>query len=393
MWRKLLFLFVLLGIGACFILTHRDPLMRKLSHGERVNAVVIGCDEVKGARHADAILFLSYDPHREFMDIMTLPRDTLIPGSPRAHTRLAEIFALAFKQRSSLHDGGRAVSVALSSSSMLGVNIPFYAVLDYVSFRKIVDLAGGVEVDIVEPMHYDDSWGKLHIHFSTGHYRLAGSATLEYVRYRSSQGDVGRISRQQSLIRNLARKLASPRAGFALLRHPGEYASLFKTNMSLFGMLTALYEFKHWDQSRMRFQSLPGKPHPRGWWLMQPEKVLRAMTLITLGKILEVQKSYPSEAILVEIFNASGKPRLAERLRRKIHGKGFDVVKVGNYGREAHRDKTVVVDRTGNLDKAMAVAKQIGVSDVLTAIDPSRQVDVTVILGKDMMIEKEGYSP
>lgn len=391
--RKLFFFLILLGIGVCLTLTHYDPLAGKLSRGERVNAVVIGCDEVKGARHADAILFLSYDPHREFLDIMTLPRDTLIPGSPRARTRLAEIFALAFRQRSSLHDGALAVSVALSSSNMLGVDIPFYAALDYAGFRRLVDLVGGVEVDIVEPMNYDDSWGKLHIHFSTGHYRLFGARMLEYVRYRGSRGDLGRIGRQQSLIRSLARGLASPRAGFALLRHPGEYLSLFKTNMSLFGILTTLYEFKHLDQSRMRFQSLPGKPHPRGWWLMQPGKVSQAMAVITRGEILEVPKSYPSEAILVEIFNASGKSRLAERLRRKIHGKGYDVVKVGNYGRGAHRDKTVVVDRTGNLDKAMVVAKQIGASDVLTAIDPSRQVDVTVILGKDMMIEKEGYTP
>ena len=29
----------------------------------------------------------------------------------------------------------------------------------------MVDLLGGVQVTIDELMHYDDNWGKLHIHF------------------------------------------------------------------------------------------------------------------------------------------------------------------------------------------------------------------------------------
>ena len=86
------------------------------------------------------------------------------------------------------------------SFNEFGPEIHYYAQLDYGGFKKMIDLLGGVPVIVDEPMHYDDNWGKLHIHFEPGKHFLNGQKALEYVRYRGLSGDFGRVLRQQEFL-------------------------------------------------------------------------------------------------------------------------------------------------------------------------------------------------
>jgi anionic cell wall polymer biosynthesis LytR-Cps2A-Psr (LCP) family protein len=65
--------------------------------------------------------------------------------------------------------------------------------VDYALFCKAIDAVGGIEIEVEEPMHYDDSAGNLHIHFEPGRYLFNGQKALEYIRYRGNAGDTGRI--------------------------------------------------------------------------------------------------------------------------------------------------------------------------------------------------------
>ena len=69
------------------------------------------------------------------------------------------------------------------------LDIPYFFTIDYQGFRSLIDAMGGVYVKVNEPMHYDDSWGKLHIHFDPGTYLLDGKKSLEYVRFRGGSAD------------------------------------------------------------------------------------------------------------------------------------------------------------------------------------------------------------
>jgi len=86
--------------------------------------------------------------------------------------------------------------------------------------------------------------------------------------------------------------------------------------------------------------------------------------------------------VRVEVLNAAGRPGLARLATERLRESGFDVVFFGNAG-EFGRERTAVIDRVGNPEHAAAVAHALGVADVATEPDPSRLVEVSVVLGQD----------
>lgn len=105
-----------------------------------------------------------------------------------------------------------------------------------------------------------------------------------------------------------------------------------------------------------------------------------------------VQAGLPSEApraeapaeqrIRVEVLNAAGIPRLAQRGTDLLRDRGFDVVFYGNASGYSP-DSSLVVDRIGDLAAAMAVAEAIGIERVRLDPDSTLYLEVTVVLGRD----------
>jgi len=87
--------------------------------------------------------------------------------------------------------------------------------------------------------------------------------------------------------------------------------------------------------------------------------------------------------VVVEILNGCGRSGVAERVASHLRGCGFDVMYVGNADDFDFAD-TIVVDRTGDRDKALAVAAALGEVQVVCQVTSAFFVDVTVILGDDV---------
>jgi len=70
---------------------------------------------------------------------------------------------------------------------------------DYVRFNtegfvQIVDLFGGVDINVPYDMHYDDIYQDLHIHINKGWNHLDGKKAEGFVRYRQSNDEMGNIT-------------------------------------------------------------------------------------------------------------------------------------------------------------------------------------------------------
>lgn len=94
----------------------------------------------------------------------------------------------------------------------------------------------------------------------------------------------------------------------------------------------------------------------------------------------------PTERVRVEVLNASGVPGLAARGRTLLRDAGFDVVYVGN-ARGFAPDTSLVLDRVGRMELARSVADQMEIPRVFARPDTNVYVDVTVVLGKDWVVE------
>jgi hypothetical protein len=95
--------------------------------------------------------------------------------------------------------------------------------------------------------------------------------------------------------------------------------------------------------------------------------------------------------IKVEVLNATDVRGLARRATLHLRDRGFDVLYMGTA--TAHLDSTLVLDRSGNLERARRVADALGGARVESRPDSSRYLDVTVMLGRSWRAPSQPFYP
>lgn len=161
----------------------------------RLRILALGLDQVSG--NTDTIIVATVDFEKRAVYALSIPRDTRaeIPGHR------------TFKVNAAYAWGGLE-TVRQTVENLLGTRIDRVVVLRLEGFKRIVDLLGGVEIDVEKDMHYVDRKQRLYIHLKKGYRLLDGEKALQYVRFRHDPlGDLGRIHRQHQFLRALARKM------------------------------------------------------------------------------------------------------------------------------------------------------------------------------------------
>ena len=92
----------------------------------------------------------------------------------------------------------------------------------------------------------------------------------------------------------------------------------------------------------------------------------------------------PNLAIQLDVQNGTGENGVAAKFTDYLRRNGYDVVEMGNF-KSSGEEKSVVIDRAGDMSKAKRVAKILGINDknVIQQINSSMYLDVTVVIGKD----------
>jgi hypothetical protein len=86
--------------------------------------------------------------------------------------------------------------------------------------------------------------------------------------------------------------------------------------------------------------------------------------------------------IKVEVLNGAGERGLARQFADRLRLLGFDVVATGNADHFDHQ-VTHVLDRSGRLGAALAVARELSADSLAVAIDPELFLDASVVVGSD----------
>lgn len=91
-----------------------------------------------------------------------------------------------------------------------------------------------------------------------------------------------------------------------------------------------------------------------------------------------------AEVIQLEVLNGCGASGIAEKFTNFLRRKNFDVVQSGNYI-SFDIDKSMVIDRTGNMANAYKVAETLGIDkkNVIRQINDDYFLDVSLIIGRD----------
>lgn len=99
---------------------------------------------------------------------------------------------------------------------------------------------------------------------------------------------------------------------------------------------------------------------------------------------LSAVTNQPNLAIQADVQNGTSEKGVAAKFTEFLRKNGLDVVEMGNF-KSNDEEKTVVIDRSGDINKAKRVARLLGVNErnVIQQINTSLYLDVTVIIGKD----------
>ena len=392
--KKLILACILVCIALFIFFSYNGKIFQFIRQGKRINILVLGCDELKFAKHADVIMLLSYEPRTRFLDVLSIPRDTKIPCSKelswRGYRKISEIYAIVYKKSKTFPEA--CLSSKKAIEDVLEIEIPFYLQISYQAAINIIDTIGGITVNIDEPMDYDDDAGDFHIHFAAGEKRLNGSDLLSYVRFRDRLlGDKGRIERQQKLLKIVAGEMRDAKI---LLKFPKIYRDVKEnicTNLNFWDFLALVNEVRSFDHKNLRVQILPGKSeYIRGmdYWVFD-EKMAEEVVQVILNSYRIGRKVsrpvYSGEKlhriVKVEVWNATDRKDLAYNVQRRLRQYGIDAVRWGNFG--IYKKYTTVIDRLGDIELAHKVAKIVGSSVVKTEIDKTRFVDLSIVLGDD----------
>lgn len=171
--------------------------------GERITRfLVMGCD--RAAKLTDSIFVVTLNETQARASILQIPRDTYANYTDRDYKKLNGAMQVL---------GEQGVKEALGKA--LGVSLDYFVVLDLDCLSRVVDVIGGVDVEIPQDMTYTDPAQDLNIDLGKGLAHLDGKHAEEFVRYRSgyANADLGRLDAQKLFLRAFAKKCQTLTAG------------------------------------------------------------------------------------------------------------------------------------------------------------------------------------
>jgi LCP family protein required for cell wall assembly len=187
--------------------------------GKRINVLLIGVDKTnqRSATLTDTMIVVSIDPVDKDVAMVSIPRDTV--GVPLGNgdtfgPKLNSLLGFAERNPKAFPKGPvRALEDAVGA--LLGIEINYYARIDFRGFIRLVDAVGGVDINVQKgfdaPEYEGFGLGTRGWSITAGRHHLDGPNALAYARARKAAGesDFTRQARQQQILVGLRQKVAS----------------------------------------------------------------------------------------------------------------------------------------------------------------------------------------
>ena len=251
------------------------PGLGKAPSDGSVNLLVVGSDTRQGLRdggfgeaagqRSDVIIVVHLVPAARHAAVLSIPRDLYVPVAGTGGSA---------KINSAFNRGPGQLVQTIQQS--FGIPIHHYLLVNFDGFREVVDALGGVPMYFPRPVRdSNDGHNESGLNLPrTGCQRLAGGQALalarsRYFQYQDKAGrwhadpgtDLGRIRRQQTMLRALAakalgRNLANPIRANALVG--SVVRSLTKDDrLTIRRSVTLARQFRSFDPARLTTLTLP----------------------------------------------------------------------------------------------------------------------------------------
>ena len=176
----------------------------KLSQNKAFNIYISGIDTygpISSVSRSDVNIIMTVNQETKKILLTTTPRDAYVPIADGGNNQNDKL----------THAGIYGVDASIHTlENLYGIELNYYARLNFTSFLKLIDLLDGVDV------YNDQEFTSLHgnYHFPVGNVHLNSEQALGFVRERYSltNGDGDRGRNQQKVISAIIQKLTSAEA-------------------------------------------------------------------------------------------------------------------------------------------------------------------------------------
>lgn len=257
-----------------------------------VNVLFMGIDEAR----SDFILLARYNKENDKIVMISIPRDTRVNITNHGFDKINH--ATTKKE---------GIPLAMDTvGNLLNIPVHYYVELNFKGMENIVNILGGVKINVHEDMDYEDPTQDLYIHIKKGEQILNGENAVGFVRYRSgyTDQDLGRIRAQQDFIKAFINQITSPKIipkAFNILQ---AMSKCVKTNMDEKEITYYAIKLKDLNIDNIKMHTLPGDANYIGktsYYIYDEEK-LKEMG-IEIDQELGIQRSAGESTMDNEIDN------------------------------------------------------------------------------------------
>lgn len=193
---------------------------------------------------SDTIMVATFNPNDEKLKLLSIPRDTKV-----------EIIGKGTEEKinHAYANGGKKMTIE-TVENFLEIPIDYYATVNFDAFKNIVDILGGITVDVpFDFQQNSDDRVAEKLQFFEGEMELDGRYALAYARMRleDPRGDIGRNERQQQVVKAIIDKAMSVGTVTKIDDLANEVGSNVETNMKISEGLAFFKEYSDFNVSKI----------------------------------------------------------------------------------------------------------------------------------------------
>ena len=221
--------------------------------------------------------------------------------------------------------------------------------------------------------------------FRSGRQILDGDKAEQFSRFRNDAfGDIGRVQRQQVLLKALREKVSSP---LLIARIPGILQAMqpyIDTNLT-FEEMSALFNYGVGiNPKAIKMVLLPGrfsgpKEFQASYWIVEPEgrdRIMKEYFNVGVG-----QADGTMAPLRIVIQNASSNPDAGQAIAIQLSKMGYENVSVSE-DRSEQQTQTQIIVQSGQNKAAESIQQTIGIVE-LSSIG-ELESDITIRIGNDI---------
>jgi LCP family protein required for cell wall assembly len=370
----------------------------------RINVLVMGLDyreaESDDVPRTDTMILFSLDPESRTAGMLSIPRDlwVAIPGFDynKINTayRLGEVYNIS----------ERGPGLALRTvEEFLGMEIDYYAMVDFLAFENFIDELGGITINLSEKIVIDPLGKHNTTTLEAGEHLLPGHLALAYARSRNTTGsDFDRARRQQQVIMAIRDRILSAELLPTLIKNsPALYQNLssgISSNLTLVQLVRLAWTAQQIPEESIR-QGIIGvdqvdfafsydgqdilRPLPNEILQLRDEIFTLSGPPAPMAQLEDSQALVDQEYATVLVLNGTFTPGLASQTADYLRNSGITTSEPGNANE--YYSITTVIDYTGNPHTVEKIVELMSISpeNVYHRYEVAGEADIVVITGDD----------